>query len=66
MMWAAMEETGVGALVALAVGVVAVPVREEMGALPRTPYKPYGRSWLLHDQSSDLSGALLLSELICP
>jgi hypothetical protein len=36
-MWAAVEETGVGALGALAVGAVAVPAMEETGALPRTP-----------------------------
>src|SRR5687767_4957358 len=67
MMWAAMEETGVGALVALAVGAAAVPVGEEMEALPRTASRPYGRSCLLHDQSSsDLPGTPLLSELTRP
>jgi hypothetical protein len=38
-MRAAMAETGVGALGALAVGAV-VPVGEETGALPRTPSRP--------------------------
>jgi hypothetical protein len=66
-MRAAMEETGVGALVVLAVAAPVVPVGEETGALPRTPSRPYGRSCLLHDlASSDLPVALLLSERICP
>jgi hypothetical protein len=51
-MRAAMAETGVGALGALAVGAVAVPARAETGTLPRTPSRPYGRSGLRPDRSS--------------
>jgi hypothetical protein len=66
-MWTAMEETGMGALGALAVGAGAVPVGEEMGALPRTPSRPYGRSCLQHDRSSsDLPVAPLWRDRLCP
>jgi len=57
----------VGALGALAVGAVAVPAEEETGALPKTLSRPYGRSCLLHHQSSSaLPGAPLVSEGLCP
>jgi hypothetical protein len=66
-MWAAVEETGVGALGALAVGAVVVPAMEETGALPRTPSRPYGRSCLRHDRSSsNLPVAPLWSARLCP
>jgi hypothetical protein len=51
-MWAAMAETGVGALGALAVGGVAVPVGKATGALPTLPQRPHGDAYRRHDQSS--------------
>jgi hypothetical protein len=65
--WTAMAETGVRALGALAVGVVAVPAEEETGALPRTLSRSYGRSCLRYDRSSSaLPGAPLVSEQLYP
>jgi hypothetical protein len=49
-----MEETGVGALGALAVGAVVVPVGEETAALPKTPSRLYGRLCQLPDHSSSV------------
>jgi hypothetical protein len=66
-MWAAVAETGVGALGAPVVGAVAVPPGAETGALPRTPSTPDGRSCLRHDRSSsDFPVALLWSARLYP
>jgi hypothetical protein len=62
-----MAETGVRALGALAVGVVAVPAEAETGALPRTLSRSYGRSCLRYDRSSSaLPGAPFVSEQLYP
>jgi hypothetical protein len=71
MLWAAVAEMGVealvGALAALVGGAVAVPVGEVTGAPPTTAQRPHGCSCLLYDRSSlDLPKTSLLSELICP